>query len=81
MREGQRERCGLVTFHLVALHIAVLHFTYDGHIQQDSNTIDNQGRQVNRESSHGQSTHSGGGPTPLQAKNRKQITGRQENDF
>lgn len=37
-REGKRQRaeseiCGLVTFNLVALHIAILHFTYDGDIQ------------------------------------------------
>lgn len=29
-REEECERDGLVTFNLVALHIAILHFTYDG---------------------------------------------------
>lgn len=28
----ESERYGLVTFNLVALHIAILHFTYDGDI-------------------------------------------------
>lgn len=45
-RGGESERCGLVTFNLVALHIAILHFTYDGDIQ-DNNNKNNQGRQVN----------------------------------
>ena len=44
---GESERYGLVTFNLVALHIAILHFTYDGDIQ-DNNDKNNQGRQVNR---------------------------------
>lgn len=44
---GESERYGLVTFNLVALHIAILHFTYDGDIQ-DNNNKNNQGRQVNK---------------------------------
>lgn len=45
--EEESERDGLVTFNLVALHIAILHFTYDGDIQ-DNNNKNNQGRQVNK---------------------------------
>lgn len=44
---AESEICGLVTFNLVALHIAILHFTYDGDIQ-DNNNRNNQGRQVNK---------------------------------
>lgn len=66
----ESERCGLVTFNLVALHIAILHFTYDGDIQ-DNNNKNNQGRQVNKLSP--QTTHN--------SENQKSQTGRQENDF
>lgn len=44
---AESEIRGLVTFNLVALHIAILHFTYDGDIQ-DNNNRNNQGRQVNK---------------------------------
>ena len=53
--EGESERYGLVTFNLVALHIAILHFTYDGDIQ-DNNNKNNQGRQVNKLSPQRQHT-------------------------
>lgn len=43
-RGGAQEKCGFVTFNLVALHIAILHFTYDGDIQ-DNNNKNNQSRQ------------------------------------
>lgn len=44
---GEDEGCGLVTFNLVVLHIAILHFTYDGDIQ-DNNDKNNRSRRVNR---------------------------------
>lgn len=44
---GESETYDLVTFNLVALHIAILHFTYDEDIQ-DHNNKNSQGRRVNK---------------------------------